>query len=95
MQKPELAKEIGEGGQCVRGGFEGVVGVQGNCIDQREGVDHRAERRSLRLTYRQGSSNLNGLTADGVTGLCRNWHHCDYDYASSLPGAEVSSRETH
>jgi len=95
MQKSEMAKVIEEGGQGVCGGFEGVVGVRGNRIDQREGADHRAERKLLRLTYRQGSSSLNDLTADGVTGLYLNWRHCDYDYVSSLLGAEVSGRATH
>lgn len=93
MQGTELGKAIGEGEWGVCGGFEGVVEVQGDCIDQGEGVDRHMKRRSPRSTYHRGWSNLNGLTADEVIALYQNWRHCDCDYVRWLLGVEVSDRE--
>jgi len=74
----------------VCGGFEGVGEVQGSCIDQGEGVDRRAERRSPRSTYHRCSLSLNDLTGDGVIDPYQNLRHCDCDGASWLLGVEVS-----
>jgi len=74
----------------VCGGFEGVEVAQGNCIDQGEEVDRRAEQRSPRSTYRRGSLSLNGLMGDGVIDPYQNLRHCDCDGVSRILGVEVS-----
>ena len=93
MRKIGLEKVIEGGGRDGCDGFEGVGEVQGNCIDQEEEVDRRAERRLPRSAYRRGSLSLNGLMGDGAIDPYQNLRHCDCDDVSRLLGVKVSTHE--
>ena len=84
---------IGEVEWDVCDGFEGVVEVRDSCIDRREGVGHREQRRWLRSTYRRGSSSLSGWTACEVIVPCQGWRYSDCDCALWLLGGEATDRE--
>ena len=65
--------------QGVYDEFEGAGEVRGNCIGQKEGVGHRAQRRWPRSTYRPGSPSLSDSTACEVIVHCQDWDHSYYD----------------
>lgn len=57
-------------------GFENGVGVMDSCIAQREGVDHRVQRKWLQSTCHRGSPSSNDSPVCEAIDLCQDDVDC-------------------